>query len=42
MHIFEMGLGLAYLFVIWWVLSNLAYDKEEKAQRGSGKADKES
>ena len=43
MHIFEAGLGAGYLFVIWWVLSNIADDKEEKGQReASGKADKES
>jgi hypothetical protein len=29
MHVFEAGLGFGYLFVIWWVLSNLADDKEE-------------
>jgi hypothetical protein len=43
MHVFEMGVsGVAYLFVIWWVFSNLADDKEEKTQRDFGKVDKES
>jgi len=42
MHVFEMGLGFCYLLVICWVLSNIADDKEEKAQRDSEKVDKES
>ena len=42
MHVFEAGLGVGYLFIIWWVLSNMAEDKEQKAQRDSEKVDKES
>ncbi len=43
MHVFEVVMGFGYLLVIWWVLSNIADDKEENAQReASGKVDKES
>ena len=43
MHVFEVGMGFGYLLVIWWVLSNIADDKEGKAQReASRKVDKES
>ena len=33
MHVFEVVMGFGYLFVVWWVLSNLADDEEEKAPR---------
>ena len=43
MHVLEMGvLGFTYLFVIGWVLSNLADDKEVKTQRDFKNADKKS
>jgi len=42
MHVFEVGLGAGYVFVIWWVLSNIADDKEGKAPRDLPKVDKES
>jgi hypothetical protein len=43
MHVFEVVMGFGYLFVVWWVLSNTADDKEEKAQRRDfAKVDKES
>ena len=29
MHVFEVVMGFGYLFVIWWVLSNMVDDKEE-------------
>ena len=32
MHTFETVMGFVYLFVVLWVLSNIADDKEEKAQ----------
>jgi len=43
MHTFEMVMGFVYLFVVLWVLSNIADDKEETAQsRDFPKVDKES
>ena len=41
-HIFEVVMGFGYLFLDWWVLSNLADDEEEKAPRDLAKVDKES
>ena len=41
-HVYEVVMGFGYLFVIWWVLSNLADDEEEKAPRDFPKVDKES
>ena len=29
MHVFEVVMGFGYLFVVRWVLSNLADDEEE-------------
>jgi len=40
-HIFEVVMGFGYLFVVWWVLFNLADDEEEKAPRDIPKVDKE-
>ncbi len=43
MHVLEMGvMGLTYLLVVVWVLSNLADDKEVKTQRDFENADKKS
>ena len=42
MHVFEVVMGFGYLFVVWWVLSNIADDEEGKAPRGLAKVDKES
>ena len=42
MHIFEVVMGFGYFFVVWWVLSNIADDKEENAPRDLAKVDKES
>jgi len=42
MHVFEVGMVFGYLFVVWWVVSNLADDEEGKAPRDLAKADKES
>ena len=42
MHVFEVVMGFAYLFVVWWVLSNLADDIEENAPRDLPKVNKES
>src|SRR5215204_3921204 len=33
MHVFEVGMVFGYLFVVWWVVSNLADDEEGKAPR---------
>jgi hypothetical protein len=41
-HVFEIVMGFVYLFVVLWVLSNLADDEEEKAPRDIPKVDKES
>ena len=41
MHVFEVVMGFGYLFVVWWVLSNLADDEEGKAPRDIPKVDKE-
>ena len=42
MHVFEAAMGFGYLLIIWWVLSNIADDKEGKAPRDLPKVDKES
>ena len=42
MHVFEVVMGLGYLFVVWWVLSNIADDEEGIAPRDLAKVDKES
>ena len=41
-HVFEVVMGFGYLFVVWWVLSNLADDIEENAPRDLPKVNKES
>jgi hypothetical protein len=41
-HVFEVVMGFGYLFVVLWVLSNLADDEEEKAPRDFPKVEKES
>ena len=41
-HVYEVVMGFGYLYVIWWVLSNIAHDEEEKAPRDAPKVDKES
>ena len=42
MQVFEVGMGFVYLFVVWWVLSNLADDEEANAPRDIPKVEKES
>ena len=42
MHVFEVVMGFGYLFVVWWVLSNLADDEEGKAPKDFPKVNKES
>ena len=42
MHVFEVVMGFGYLFVVWWVLSNIADDEKGKAPRDLAKVDKES
>ena len=42
MHVFEVVMGFGYLFVVWWVLSNIADDEEGKAPRDLAKVGKES
>ena len=42
MHVFEVVMGFGYLFVVWWVLSNIADGEEGKAPRDLAKVDKES
>jgi hypothetical protein len=42
MLVFEVVMGFGYLFVVWWVLSNLPDDEEESAPRDTPKVDKES
>ena len=41
-HVFEIVMGFGYLFVVLWVLDNIADDEEEKAPRDIPKVDKES
>ena len=42
MLVFEVVMGLGYLYVVLWVLSNVADDEEENAPRDIPKVDNES